>query len=144
MFLDLYLENIDPNNLKSFLDYVIKQIQIETINGYDKRKAARLEEFINKNNVIEYTSTKKYTSVIELYKIALFNLVVEDIRKDIYRIHVNYNINIPYSKTNLSSVIKLLEFGNLSVNKYGLLTNIMENIGKNLDFYYSKFSMEIE
>lgn len=144
MFLDLYLENIDPNNLKSFLDYVIKQIQIETINGYDKRKAARLEEFINKNNVIEYTSTKKYTSVIELYKIALFNLVVEDIRKDIYRIHVNYNINIPYSKTNLSSVIKLLEFGNLSVNKYGLLTNIMENIGKNLDFYYNKFSMEIE
>lgn len=144
MFLDLYLENIDPNNLKSFLDYVIKQIQIETINGYDKRKAARLEEFINKNNVIEYTSTKKYTSVIELYKIALFNLVVEDMRKDIYRIHVNYNINIPYSKTNLSSVIKLLEFGNLSVNKYGLLTNIMENIGKNLDFYYSKFSMEIE
>ena len=59
-----------------------------------------------------------------------------------YNITVDKNIMIPDSNTYLISIVKLLEFGNLEIQKYGLLENCMQYICDNLDTFYNKFKIE--
>ena len=94
-------------------------------------------------DIIKYRYSDKYTSVLDLYKIAVSNLKTKsDKKSNMYNITVDKNIMIPDSNTYLISIVKLLEFGNLEIQKYGLLENCMQYICDNLDTFYNKFKIE--
>ena len=144
MNLELDLENIKSNDRLPFVNYIIKQIQKEVLNQFDERKILKLENYINSNNTIDFVLRDKHIKVRDLYLIAVYNLVIEELDENIFNIIVNRNINIPDSNSLLISLLKLLEYGNLSVNKYGLLTNIMQDIADNIDTYFKKYKLGVE
>lgn len=144
MNLELNLENIESKDRIPFVNYIIKQIQKEVLNQFDERKIFKLENYINSNNIIDFVLRDKHIKVRNLYLIAVYNLVIEELDEDIFNIIVNRNINIPDSNSLLISLLKLLEYGNLSVNKYGLLTNIMQDIADNIDTYFKKYKLGVE
>lgn len=134
-------DNYETKN--NFINYLIKQLQKLIIEKYNKEKSFIIEKYINDNEIIKYRYSDKYTSVLDLYKIAVSNLKIKsDKKSNMYNITVDKNIMIPDSNTYLISIVKLLEFGNLEVQKYGLLENCMQYICDNLDTFYNKFKIE--
>lgn len=134
-------DNYETKN--NFINYLIKQLQKLIIEKYNKEKSFIIEKYINDNEIIKYKYSDKYTSVLDLYKIAVSNLKIKsDKKSNMYNITVDKNIMIPDSNTYLISIVKLLEFGNLEVQKYGLLENCMQYICDNLDTFYNKFKIE--
>lgn len=134
-------DNYETKN--NFINYLIKQLQKLIIEKYNKEKSFTIEKYINDNEIIKYRYSDKYTSVLDLYKIAVSNLKIKsDKKSNMYNITVDKNIMIPDSNTYLISIVKLLEFGNLEVQKYGLLENCMQYICDNLDTFYNKFKIE--
>lgn len=134
-------DNYETKN--NFINYLIKQLQKLIIEKYNKEKSFIIEKYINDNEIIKYRYSDKYTSVLDLYKIAVSNLKTKsDKKSNVYNITVDKNIMIPDSNTYLISIVKLLEFGNLEVQKYGLLENCMQYICDNLDTFYNKFKIE--
>lgn len=134
-------DNYETKN--NFINYLIKQLQKLIIEKYNKEKSFVIEKYINDNEIIKYRYSDKYTSVLDLYKIAVSNLKIKsDKKSNMYNITVDKNIMIPDSNTYLISIVKLLEFGNLEVQKYGLLENCMQYICDNLDTFYNKFKIE--
>ena len=134
-------DNYETKN--NFINYLIKQLQKLIIEKYNKEKSFIIEKYINDNEIIKYRYSDKYTSVLDLYKIAVSNLkTTSDKKSNMYNITVDKNIMIPDSNTYLISIVKLLEFGNLEIQKYGLLENCMQYICDNLDTFYNKFKIE--
>ena len=134
-------DNYETKN--NFINYLIKQLQKLIIEKYNKEKSFTIEKYINDNEIIKYRYSDKYTSVLDLYKIAVSNLKTKsDKKSNMYSITVDKNIMIPDSNTYLISIVKLLEFGNLEIQKYGLLENCMQYICDNLDTFYNKFKIE--
>lgn len=134
-------DNYETKN--NFINYLIKQLQKLIIEKYNKEKSFIMEKYINDNEIIKYRYSDKYTSVLDLYKIAVSNLKIKsDKKSNMYNITVDKNIMIPDSNTYLISIVKLLEFGNLEIQKYGLLENCMQYICDNLDTFYNKFKIE--
>lgn len=134
-------DNYETKN--NFINYLIKQLQKLIIEKYNKEKSFIIEKYINDNEIIKYRYSDKYTSVLDLYKIAVSNLKIKsDKKSNMYNITVDKNIMIPDSNTYLISIVKLLEFGNLEIQKYGLLENCMQYICDNLDTFYNKFKIE--
>lgn len=144
MNLELDLENIESKDKIPFVNYIIKMIQKEVLNQFDERKVHKLENYINSNKIIDFILKDKYIKVRDIYLTAVYNLTIEELDEDIFNIIVNRNINIPDSNSSLISLLKLLEYGNLSVNKYGLLTKVMQDIADNIDTYFNKYKLGVE
>lgn len=144
MNLELDLENIEYKDRISFVNYIIKQIQKEVLNQFDERKVYKLENYINSNKIIDFILKDRYIKVRDIYLTAVYNLIIEELDEDIFNIIVNRNINVPDSNSLLISLLKLLEYGNLSVNKYGLLTKVMQDIADNIDTYFNKYKLGVE
>ena len=144
MNLELDLENVESKDRIPFVNYMIKQIQKEVLNQFDERKIYKLENYINSNKIIDFILKDKYIKVRDIYLTAVYNLTIEELDEDIFNIIVNRNINIPDSNSSLISLLKLLEYGNLSVNKYGLLTKVMQDIADNIDTYFNKYKLGVE
>jgi len=144
MNLELDLENVESKDRVPFVNYIIKQIQKEVLNQFDERKVYKLENYINSNKIIDFILRDKYIKVRDIYLTAVYNLIIEELDEDIFNIIVNRNINVPDSNSLLISLLKLLEYGNLSVNKYGLLTKIMQDIADNIDTYFNKYKLGVE
>lgn len=142
MNLYLDLENIQEKDYKPFANYIIKNIQKYVIDNYNSARASKLEKFINDNNVIKYKYIKKYTTVNELYRLAVSNLLIKNETDSVLKIYVNNNILIPDTYTKLINIINFLEYGNLSVSKYALLTTAIDNIADNIDGLYKQFEIE--
>ena len=138
--MNLILDVIPKKDQEDFCEYIIKELSELVLNKYDKDRAKLIEEYINNSNIIKQRINKKeYYSVYNLYRLALEALEFKLTKKDVYQIKVNNKIVIPNSYTNLYSIISLLEFGTLSVRKYGLLSECMEVITDNLTTYYIKY-----
>lgn len=144
MNLELDLENVESKDRIPFVNYIIKQIQKEVLNQFDERKVYKLENYINSNKIIDFILRDKYIKVRDIYLTAVYNLIIEELDEDIFNIIVNRNINVPDSNSLLISLLKLLEYGNLSVNKYGLLTKVMQDIADNIDTYFNKYKLGVE
>lgn len=143
MELNLTLTGLELKDRIPFCIYIIEQLNDIFESCYDTRKASKLEEFINKNKVIKWQiPIEKYISVYNIYKLVFNYLYIKTLDNNTFTISFDRNINIPQAYTKLYNIVSLLEFGNLSVHRYGLLNRCMKTIVDNLKLYYSKYMLE--
>ena len=143
MELNLTLDGLNVKDRVAFCKYIIQKLVNMFTESYDKNKAEKLEKFINENNLIQWQIPQnRYITVYYIYKVALHYLTIKTLNQDTFQITFDKNLNIPASYTKLYSIIALLEYGNLSVKKYGLLSRLMKDIADNLQEYYDKYKLE--
>ena len=141
MILTIDLSDIEKDYQIPFCKYLINKIQESIMLEYDKRKAIALENYINSGVIKWQYNSNKYISVLDLYRLYATNLQVTNENNAKFSIRIDENINIPDSYTNLFSIISLLEYGTLSVRKYGLIDKIYSIMVKHIDEYYRQFRL---
>lgn len=140
MELRLILDEVPENERLSFCKYIKQQLENLFNKSFDRNKVIKLEEYLNSyNNIRQIIPKKSYYSVYDIYRLALESLRVKQINNYTYELRIDNNILLPNSYTKLSSILALLEFGTLSVKKYGLLNTCMDIIAKNLTTYYLEY-----
>lgn len=143
MELKLDLINVPKEFRLDFCNYLIIQIKNNIYETNEQSRYNNMEKYINSNNLISWITNKnQFISVYDLYKLGVNNLKIRQVDEDKYEIYIDQNENIPNSYTNLYSIISLLEYGTLSVQKCGTLTKTVGFIIDKLDTYYNKFLME--
>lgn len=140
MKLHLILDEVPKDSRISFCKYIKKELEILFEKSYDINKTIYLENYLNSYNIIDQIIPKKiHYYVHDIYRLVFANLNIKKLNDDTYEITIDNNALIPNSYTKLSTILSLLEFGTLSVKKYGLLNDCMNAIAQNLTKYYIKY-----
>lgn len=141
MNLILHLDNVQPKNRLPFVQYIVSNLQYKLSQVGNLSKYERMEAYINSGLIKWFYNKPQYITVYNIYRLAGENLKIRELDSNTYEIYVDENINIPNSYTSLYSIISLLEYGTLSLNKVATLSNQMQFIADNLDTYYNHYML---
>lgn len=129
-------------DLSEFCDFVIKYIQENLPKSLDERKLLRYDDYINNNIKIDFAYDKKrILSSKELLISSTYNLIKRKFSK-YYMIEIDPNIYIKDTNIKLVDIIKLINYGSLTLQPYPIYSNIMEEIAEDLDTLYEQFLIE--
>lgn len=143
MRLELDLTAAIEDYREDFCKYIINVLSEMITQMGDLPQYKALEEYINGNGLIDWqTNGVGYISVFDIYRLATAHLEIKQIDENTYLIQVDENENIPNSYTILNSIVSLLEYGTLSIQKCGMLSKCMHTIAENLTTYYQTFLLE--
>ena len=129
-------------DLSDFCDFIIKYIQENLPRNLDERKLLRYDDYINNNIKIDFAyNERRILSSKELIISSTYNLIKRKFSK-YYMIEIDPNIYIKDTNIKLVDIIKLINYGSLTLQPYPIYSNIMEEIAEDLDTLYEQFLIE--
>lgn len=137
--------NITISNEKGFEDefytWLLPQIRDFVIAEVDPRKLIKVDDYIN-NNRYFHTIFKKHISSYEVIIAAVSNLKINKYWNRVV-ITIDGNAIVPGTTTKISTVVRVVNFGTLSVMGYPVITNRFKYIEDNIDAFYEQYSRGI-
>lgn len=142
MVLNLDLTNVPSDYQQEFCDFIVAEIRKNIQNNFPFQKCENIEKYIEENSVINWQNKRNdFISVYNIYRLAVENLKIKQIRENYFSIFIDNNINIPNSYTKLHSIVALLEYGTLSIRGCRVLSEVMKAIADSLTTYYHEFRL---
>lgn len=117
-----------------FFEWLIEKIRVDIQAKMKDEKFIKVDEYINKNNYFA-TPLKKNFSSKEILYAALYHLVVRNYW-DRTIITFDESATIPNTFTKFTTVLRLINFGTVSILGYPIITDEFSYIEKNLDELY--------
>lgn len=140
--MELIIKNKDPienNEIKSFCYWLIKEIPTIALSLLNNKKLIKLNEFINKYNVIHWRFKERYLSVKDIILGSFNNLIVVQNNNN-FIIKLNSNAYIPNTSNSYISIAKLINYGNINIPAYPIYDQVFNYVSKNLGIYYTMFN----
>ena len=121
-----------------FFSWLIEKIKSIIMADLNDKKLIKIDEYISQNKLFLTPLKKSFSSKEALY-IALYNL---KIRKywDRTVIVIDENSIIPNTKTKISTVIKLINYGTLSVLGYPIFIQKFKYVEEHIDEFYEMYN----
>jgi hypothetical protein len=114
------------NNLnKKFITVTVpKLIKQLTLSSFKQSHAHKLDEYIKKELKLD-------TTVRHCLYIAVSNVIITKNSDGTISVGVNPSINVPGYPIKLTSILKLINYGNLDVKGYPILNRVLKYIESN-------------
>lgn len=118
---------------EAFSNWLLQIIKQEIISNLNIRKLKLYETYIKESNVFEFDEKTlnnfNLTNVIYTF--------IKTLRKDIYKntYVYHFNLHLKYSTVTFYEIVKLVNYGNMDVIGYPIITDVLDNIRNNLDKY---------
>lgn len=135
--------NIESDkDITGFCEWLIPIIQDHFIKSIDNRKLEQFNIYLNANKVILFNyNEKRLISARNILVGAIYNLHLKhNLNK--YIIEINPNSTIPNTSAKFINIAKLINFGNMSMAGYNVLSNIMNYFADDIDSYYNDYLEE--
>lgn len=142
--MELIIKKLDEIKIdyKAFANFLIPKIQEKLISLFDPRKVVKWDEYINSGDVINFTRRKdRYIASRDILISAVYNLQILDNKINTI-IQINKNAYIPDTYNNYYSLVKLINYGNLSVSPYKIWDDTLDWINDHLGQYLEEFLEE--
>lgn len=138
----MLLEILSEIDLTDFCNWLMPQIQEYLEKNINEKKLEKINIYLNgeKSILFDY-SGKRILSAKNILLGGVHNLRVARIL-DKYTIEINPNILIPNTSAKFIDIVKLINYGNMSVQGYPIMTKTMDYFADNLNKYYLKFLEE--
>lgn len=120
-----------------FITWLLPVIRDYVISSVDENKLIKVDEHIN-NNKYFHTIFKNKISSKDVIVAAMYNLVVNDYWNRTI-ISVDNNAIVPNTTTKISTVIKTVNFGTMSIMGYPIITTRFKYIEDNIDAFYEMY-----
>ena len=129
-------------DLTNFCNWLIPKIQEYFIDSINVKKLELYNIYLNGNKVILFDyGGKRILSAKNILIGGIYNLIVKrTINKFI--IEINPNIFIPNTSAKFIDIVKLINFGNMSLQGYPVVTETMDYFANNINKYYNEFLEE--
>jgi Leucine-rich repeat (LRR) protein len=140
----MYLEiiNKDGLDLDSFCEYLIKQMQdymkSETRKNY--KRLAKYNEFIDEN-VARIDDKETILPIRDILVLSTYYLTYKQL-PDSYVIELNPNINVPNTYAKFIDIVKLVNYGNLSLPAYPIYDEMMDYFADKIVYFYKEYKGE--
>ena len=140
----MYLEiiNKDGFDLDSFCEYLIKQMQdymkSETRKNY--KRLAKYNEFIDEN-VVRIDDKETILPIRDILVLSTYYLTYKKL-SDSYVIELNPNINVPNTYAKFIDIVKLVNYGNLSLPAYPIYDEMMDYFADKIVYFYKEYKGE--
>lgn len=140
----MYLEiiNKDGLNLDSFCEYLITQMQdymkSETRKNY--KRLAKYNEFID-DNVARIDDKETILPIRDILVLSTYYLTYKQL-PDSYVIELNPNINVPNTYAKFIDIVKLVNYGNLSLPAYPIYDEMMDYFADKIVYFYKEYKGE--
>lgn len=140
----MYLEiiNKDGLDLDSFCEYLITQMQdymkSETRKNY--KRLAKYNEFIDEN-VARIDDKETILPIRDILVLSTYYLTYKQL-PDSYVIELNPNINVPNTYAKFIDIVKLVNYGNLSLPAYPIYDEMMDYFADKIVYFYKEYKGE--
>lgn len=133
--------NLDADDL---IEFFIKKIQNYVETNINNEELSRWDEYLHKASIKWGTLGNKQTipSTRDIILGAIYNLTYNKFTNK-YIIEIDENVNIPNTSVKYSSMINLINYGNLSINGYDIVDKAFSDIINNFLVYIDEYSEEI-
>lgn len=123
-----------------FFDWIIEYARNHILGMLDDKKLQRIDEYINSNKLFS-TLFKKSISSKEVLTASLYNMkVVKYWNRTV--ITFDTNEKLPNTNAKLVDIVKLINYGTLSVIGYPIITKAFKEIEDDIEALYEKFKEE--
>ena len=120
-----------------FFNWLLPEIRDYVISSVDNRKLIKVDNLINSNKYF-LTPFKKNISSREVIIAAVSNLKILRYWNRVV-IGIDNNAIIPNTTTKISTVMRVINFGTLSILGYPVITKSFKFIEDNIDIFYEKY-----
>lgn len=128
-------QEINPYLYKDYCEFIFDEVKDSVKELIDPRKYKVRQQAVLESSVIKWTKVPKTISLV-YYMTHCLELVKI---KSEYVIRVNPKMTLPYSRTKVSLLIRLLEYGNEKIPPLPLLRRVMDYYAKNYQTLFDLF-----
>lgn len=121
--------------IKSFCEYIIKNIRYDIYKRIDIQKYERYEEILLNASWIIWIVKPKSINIAEWLKLIIRNVIYKQRTDGLYCIYIK-NINIPNTVTKLDALVRFLDKGNEMSPPTYFMTKIFQEYKDNLNDYW--------
>lgn len=123
-----------------FIKWLLRIIRFQIIKNINHKKLLIFNEIVDKENIFEKSNPydKNKFDVRKAVVISLNNLQINRI-KNVYIIRISDNVVFPGYNVKLSTICKLLNYGNTNIKGYPIYTQAFDNVRLNLKKYYQQY-----
>lgn len=135
----LIIFNEEKKYSHEFVEYIIKKIAVKVLGGLDEEKLIPIDEYINNDEkLMEMLETDSVSSK-EILRLGMKNLTYIDVG-DSYTIFIDDNARL--GRIKISALCELINYGNMSVKGYSIITDSMNEIADNFQDYVRLYRRE--
>ncbi len=137
----MYLElNIDNSN--KFCEWLIPKIQNYLYQNIDDRKLEKINLYLNENKLILFNYNEyRIISAKNILLGGIYNLRVRISGNNSF-IEIDPSVIIPNTSAKFIDIVKLINFGNLDLQGYRIISDTMEYFAENINLFYNQFLKE--
>ena len=137
--------NIDSDkDITNFCLWLIPKIKEYFVNSIDDRKLEKYNIYLNANKIVLFNyNEKRLISARNILIGAIYNLHLKH-NLNHYVIEINPNSTIPSTSAKFTDIVKLINFGNMSLQGYQVVSNTMNYFANNINSYYNSYLEEIK
>lgn len=140
--MELIITSKGGKDLTAFCNWLTPQIQEYFINTINPKKLELANIYLNGFKLKIFNCSEDVNiSVIKLLIEAINNLILRRNTKT-FTIEIDPNISIGNSPAKFIDIVRLVNFGNMSLPAYPILSDTMNYFANNLQYYYNKFLEE--
>lgn len=140
--MELIIENEDKLDLKDFSQEVIKQMREYLESHIDDAKLIRWDDYLNKEIKWGWQYKVKIVRTKALLLGATYNLQVIE-RANKITIRINPNAIINETRRKYIDILKLITYGNLSIQGYPIWEDMMNYFANNISEIYENYEVGI-
>lgn len=137
--MNLEIKNIENLDLDEFCEYLIERMQEYIVTSIDERQLERFDEYLNNTDTIRFTGGRKgYISAKEILINSTYNLITKKVDNE-YNIEIDKNKYIYNTNAKFIDIVKLINYGNLSLAPYPIYDRMMNEFAENIQELWDDF-----
>ena len=138
--MNLIVNQSSDENLYDFCVW-LKSIIIENVNiKLSPSLLDRYNEYLNNQNNIKWVEQPYKINIKQIINYAINSMIISK-NESTYRLDFNETLLLPNSNTKIIDIVKLVEFGNLSLPATYIITESLNKIASSLGTFYQTYKL---
>ena len=138
--MNLIVNQSGNEDLYNFCEW-LKSIIVENVDiKLPSSLLDRYNEYLNNQNNIKWVEQPYKINTKQIINSAINNMIISK-NESTYRLDFNETLLLPNSNTKIIDIVKLVEFGNLSLPATYIITESLNKIASSLGTFYQTYKL---
>lgn len=129
--------SFDDIGFQKYVLFACKHILLSNLN---KKKLQVWDEYLNSSNILNTESGDKKISSLSVFQEISNNFILQKFEDNLYELKIDENTKAKDIDIKLSNVCRLINFGNVEMRGYPIITDTLNYISDNINMLYMLYN----